>query len=73
MSIELRVSAAISTRQRKLVTTFRTLRHTALDNRLTSRTRECSSIRYIECEAAFRTLDYVLLLSHCEITFASFP
>jgi len=71
MSIELRVGAPTFVGQWKLVTTFRALGHAALDNRRTSRTRECSAIRYIECEAAFGTLNYVLLLSHCGITFAS--
>ena len=80
MSIELWVGASISVRQRKLVTTFRALGHAALDNRRTSRTRECSAIGYVKCEVTFGTLNYAFLSSHgitllprlCRKTFSRF-
>ncbi len=64
MPIQLRVGAPILVRQRKLVTTFGALGHAALDNRWTSRTRECSTIRYVKCEVTFGTFNYALLSSH---------
>lgn len=49
-------------RQRKLMSTFRTLSHSALNRRWTARTSKCSAVRYVEGETAFWTFQYVLRL-----------
>jgi hypothetical protein len=45
----------LSLRQRKFVSTFRALSHSALYKRWTTRTCKCSAIRYVEGETALRT------------------
>ena len=45
----------LSLRQRKFVSTFRALSHSALYKRWTTRTSKCSAIRYVEGETALRT------------------
>ena len=45
----------LSLRQRKFVSTFRTLSHSALYKRWTTRTSKCSTIHYVEGETALRT------------------
>jgi hypothetical protein len=49
-------------RQRKLVSTFRTLSHSALHKRWTTRTSKCSTIRYVETETALGTFYYMFRL-----------
>jgi len=45
----------LSLRQRKFVSTFRALSHSALYKRWTTRTSKCSAIRYVEGETTLRT------------------
>jgi hypothetical protein len=45
----------LSLRQRKFVSTFRALSHSALYKRWTTRTGKCPAIRYVEGETALRT------------------
>ena len=45
----------LSLRQRKFVSAFRALSHSALYKRWTTRTSKCSAIRYVEGETALRT------------------
>jgi hypothetical protein len=45
----------LSLGQRKFVSTFRALSHSALYKRWTTRTSKCSAIRYVEGETALRT------------------
>jgi len=45
----------LSLRQRKFVSTFWALSHSALYKRWTTRTSKCSAIRYVEGETALRT------------------
>jgi len=45
----------LSLRQRKFVSAFRALSHSALYKRWTTRTGKCSAIRYVEGETALRT------------------
>ena len=52
----------LSLRQRKFVSTFRALSHSALYKRWTTRTSKCSAIRYIEGETALRTSHHMFRL-----------
>ena len=49
-------------RQRKLMSTFRALSHSALYKRWTTRTCKCSTIRYVESETALGTFYYMFRL-----------
>jgi hypothetical protein len=49
-------------RQRKLVSAFRALSHSALYKRWTTRTSSCSAIRYVESETALGTFHYMFRL-----------
>ena len=49
-------------RQRKLMSTFRTLSHPALHKRWTTRTSKCSTIRYVESETTLGTFYYTFRL-----------
>ncbi len=52
----------LSLRQRKFVSAFRALSHSALYKRWTTRTSKCSAIRYVEGETALRTFHCMFLL-----------
>jgi hypothetical protein len=52
----------LSLRQRKFVSAFRALSHSALYKRWTTRTGKCSAIRYVEGETALRTFHCMFLL-----------
>jgi hypothetical protein len=52
----------LSLRQRKFVSAFWALSHSALYKRWTTRTGKCSAIRYVEGETALRTFHCMFLL-----------
>jgi hypothetical protein len=49
----------LSLRQRKFMSTFRTLGHFTLHRRWATRTSKCSAIRYVEGETTFRASHYM--------------
>jgi len=52
----------LSLQQRKFVSAFWALSHSALYKRWTTRTSKCSAIRYVEGETALRTFHCMFLL-----------
>ena len=60
----------LSLRQRKFMSAFRALSHSALYKRWATRTSKCSSIRYVEGETAFRAMHHMFQLRTHSLLFS---